>query len=116
MLHTWNKRYSLTSCKGDIDSFDVLAGTPVMKPTVAARYRSLHDALTHSKDFEPILVEDHSPPCPKRKYDYNHDLVVPVKCVYTGSQNLLHFIRKVPPDSELTGEVLTKNLNIAQDL
>ena len=91
-----HKRHSLTSCRGDIYSFDVLAETSVMKPTFAARYRSLHDALTHSKDFEPILVEDHSPPCPKPKYDYNHELiVVPVKCVkysYTGSQNHLHFI------------------------
>ena len=69
---------------------------------------SLHNAIVHAKDFEPILVEDHSPPCPKRRYDYNHGLVVPIKCVkysYTGSRNYLHSMWKMP--TRCCGEVVT---------
>ena len=115
---TFQKRQAMTTCRSDVDDFDVLPATSVIKPTLAARYRSLHDAIVHAKDFEPILVEDHSPPCPKRRYDYNHGLVVPVKCVqysYTGSRNHLHFIWKLP--AGLTeGEVLKKNVNVSQEL
>ena len=54
---------------------------------------------------------------PKRRYDYNHGLVVPiksVKCSYTGSRNHLHFIWKIPPGLS-EGELL-KNMNVAQEL
>lgn len=107
----------MTTYRSDIDDFDVLPATPVIKPTFAARYKSLHDAIVHAKDFEPILVEDHSPPCPKRRYDYNHGLVVPMKCVkysYTGSRNHLHFIWKMP--AGLSEGELLKNMSVAQEL
>ena len=114
----FQKRQAMTTCRSDVDDFDVLPATPVIKPTYAARYRSLHDAIVHAKDFEPILVEDHSPPCPKRRYDYNHGLVVPIKCVkysYTGSRNHLHFMWKMPGGLS-EGELLKKNMSVAQEL
>ena len=108
----------MTTCRSDVDDFDVLPATPIIKPTLAARYRSLHDAIEHAKDFELILVEDHSPPCPKRRYDYNHGLVVPMKCVkysYTESRNHLHFILKMPAGLS-EGELLGKNMSVVQEL
>ena len=104
--------------QSDVDNFDVLPGSSNIKSTLADRYRSLHVAILHAKEFETILVEDHSPPCPKRRYDYNHDIIVPVKCVmysYTGSRNHLHFIWKIQ-ESATEGELLKKNMNIAQEL
>ena len=105
------------TCWSDVDDFDVLPASSNIKPTFAARYRSLHAAILHAKDFEPILVEDHSPPCPKRRYNYNQGMVVPVKCVkysYTGGRNHLHFLWKIP--ETLTESDMLKNLSIAQQL
>ena len=56
-------------------------------------------------------------PCPKRRYDYNHDIIL-VKFVmysYRGSRNHLYFIWKIH-ESETEGELLKKNMNIAQEL
>ena len=82
----------------DVDDIKVLNITSSIKPSLAARYRSLYDALDHCTEYEAILLEDHSPADARRRFDYNHDLVVPTKCVlytYTGSKNHLHFIWKI---------------------
>ena len=52
-----------------------------IKQTMSAKHTSLHDSILHSEDFKTILVQDYSSTCPKRRYDYNRGLVVPVKCV-----------------------------------
>lgn len=105
-------------CRSDIDDFDVLPACSNIKPTFAARYGSLHSAILHANDFEPILFEDHSPSCPKQRYNYNQGMVVPVKCVkysYTGGRNHLHFLWK-SPENLTEGENLKKNMAIVQEL
>lgn len=105
-------------CRSDMDDFDVLPACSSIKPTFAARYGSLQSAILHANDFEPILVEDHSPSCPKQRYNYNQGMVVPVKCVkysYTGSRNHLHFVWK-SPENLTEAENLKKNMAIAQEL
>ena len=42
----------------DVDELTVLKPTLVIKPTLAARYKSLHAALLHTLDFEPVLLEE----------------------------------------------------------
>lgn len=44
----------------DVDDFKVLNVTTPINPTLSAKYKTLHDALNHSPDYEPILLEDHS--------------------------------------------------------
>ena len=105
-------------CSSDDDDFDVLPAKSNFMPTIAARYRSLHNSILHAKDFEPILVEDHSPACPKRRYDYNRGLAVPVKCVlysYTGSRKHLHFVWRISEDMT-EGEMLKENMSVVQEL
>lgn len=102
----------------DVDCFRVLNATYSPKPTLAARYRSLYDALDHSAEYEPILLEDHSPADARRHLDYNHDLVVPTKCVlytYSGSRNHLHFLWRISCDLNKT-ELLQKNMKLQQEL
>lgn len=53
---TFQKRQAMTTCRSDVDDFDVLPATSVIKPTLAARYRSLHDAIVHAKDFELRII------------------------------------------------------------
>ena len=102
----------------DVDDFKVLNATTHTKPTLAARYKSLHDALNHSPQYEPILLEDHSPSDARRRYDYNHSLVVPTKCVlysYSGSRNHLHFVWNIPNDLSET-DLLQRNMMIQKEL
>ena len=48
----------------DVDELTVLKPTLFIKPTLAARYNSLHAALPHESDFQPVLLEDHCPADP----------------------------------------------------
>ena len=110
---------SKRSCvRTDVDELTVLNATLVIKPTLAARYRSLHAQLLHSHDYEPVLLEDHSPADPRRKHDYKEGIVVPVKSVmytYTGSRNHISFIWRIPASLTET-ELLQKNASIQQEL
>lgn len=105
-------------CSSDVDDFDVLPASSSFKPAIAAHYRSLHNFILCAKDFEPILVEDYSQICPKRRHEYNRGLAVPVKCVlysYTGSRNHLHFVWRIPEDLA-EREMLKENMSVVQEL
>lgn len=98
--------------RSDVDEFKVLSITRCIKPTHAARYRSLHESLNHVSEYKPILLEDHSPSDAKRRYSYYNELVVPYKCVlhtYSGSRFFLHFLWKIPYDLSET-ELLQRNI------
>ena len=59
------------------------------------RYQSLHTAIVHSNFYTPILVNDHAPGEPNRRFDYIKGMVVPVKCIkftYTGVKEHLTFL------------------------
>ena len=102
----------------DIDELTVLKPTLVIKPTLAARYKSLHAALLHTLDFEPVLLEDHCPAHPRRKHDYKEGIVVLVKSVmytYTGSRNHITFVWKIPTTLNET-ELLQKNVTTQQQI
>ena len=102
----------------DVDELTVLKQTLVIKPTLAARYKSLHAALLHTLDFEPVLLEDHCPAHPRRKHDYKEGIVVPVKSVmytYTGSRNHITFVWKIPTTLNET-ELLQKNVITQQQI
>ena len=107
------------SCvQNDVDELVVLSATSVIKPTLAARYKSLHAALLHSTDYEPILLEDHSPTERRQKHEYKAGIVVPVRSVqytYTGSRNHISFIWRIPNDLTET-ELLQKNVSILQQI
>ena len=101
--------------RSDVDEFKVLSITHCIKP---ARYWSLHESLNHVSEYEPILVEEHSPSAAKRRYSYYNELVVPYKCVlytYSGSRFFLHFLWKIPNDLSET-ELLQRNMVIQQEL
>ena len=103
--------------RSDVDDITVLAGKNLL-PGPSAQYRTLHQALEKSKDFEAVFVNDHAPPLAKRRYDYMKGLVVPFKCIkytYTGSRNQLHFLWKAPHEST-EGEVLNQSMKVCDTL
>lgn len=122
-LHHQNEAVSANHAKRhcvrtDVDDFKVLSATTPINPTLSARYKSLHDALIHSHEYEPILLEDHSPADTRRRYDYNQGLIVPMKCVlytYSGSKNHLHFVWKISCDQSETS-LLQRNMTVQQEL
>ena len=102
----------------DVDELTVLKPTLVIKPILAARYKSLHSALLHASDFQPVLLEDQCPADHRKKHYYKEGIVVPVKSViytYTGSRNHITFIWKFPINLTET-ELLQQNVSIQQQI
>ena len=102
----------------DVDELTVLKPTLVIKPILAARYKSLHSALLHASDFQPVLLEDQCPADPRKKHYYKEGIVVPVKSVTytcTGSRNHITFIWKIPINLTET-ELLQQNVSIQQQI
>lgn len=102
----------------DVDEMKILDSTAYINPTLADCYRSLHAAMFRCSEYEPIVIEDYSPPDFRRRYEYNQSLVVPWKCVlytYSGSRNHLHFVWKIPDDLTET-ELLQRSITIQQEL
>ena len=101
--------------QGDIKPISASALTVGLNPTMSAsrphtitvllfifRYRPLHSAIIHSEDYTLILVNDHAPGEPNRRFDYIKGMDAPVKCIkytYSGSKELLVFWGKVPSDA-----------------
>ena len=112
-----NERHSRLEVNTDVDELSILAGKHLF-PGPSARYSSLHGALQKAKDYDAIFVNDHAPPDPRRRYDYNKGLVVPCKCikyVFTGSVNHLVFVWKVPIDAT-ESEVLNESMKVTEEL
>lgn len=99
------------SLHNDVDELAVLGEASMIKPTLAARYKSLHSALLHSTDYEPILLEDYCPTERRKKHEYKESIVVPVGSVlytYTGSRYNVSFIWRIP--NSLTETELLQNM------
>ena len=112
-----NERHSRLEVNTDVDELSILAGKHLF-PGPSARYSSLHGALQKAKDYDAIFVNDHAPPDPRRRYDYNKGLVVPCKCikyVFTGSVNHLVFVWKVPIDAT-ESEILNESMKVTEEL
>lgn len=95
-----NRAALFSQCSND-DDHRILLPTSNMKPTVQARYHSLHDALSKVGYYEPLSLNDICPIDRRRRKDYLDGLVVPVKCLlynYTAASVHLHFIWKVNND------------------
>ena len=99
-----------TCTRSDVDELQVLSGSS----SVPDRYQSLQKELDESEFFQPVYVEDHSPPDNRRRYDYVKGLTVPMKCVkytYTGTKHHLVFVWKVPRECSDT-DLLNQNMKV----
>eukprot|EP00117_Sycon_ciliatum_P025894 scpid75942/ scgid21385/ len=107
------------SCvRTDVDELKVVRATLVLKPTAAARYRSLHAAIQAAADYDYVMIEDHCPADHRRKHEYLEGLVMPVKCVlysYTGGKTHVHFVWRIPEDVD-DSELLQRNVRIQQEV
>lgn len=113
---TMKEQHSSLEVNTDVDELSIVAGKHLF-PGPSARYSSLHEALQKAKDYDAILVNDHAPPDPRRRYDYIKSLVVPCKCVkyvFTGSVNHLIFVWRVPIDAT-ESEVLNQNTKVMKN-
>lgn len=81
--------------QGDKERWEYMSASATMNPSQKTKYQTLHTAIIHSDLFTPIVVNDHSPGEPNRRFDYFKGVVVPVKCckfTYTGSKEHLMFL------------------------
>ena len=70
--------------RSQVDDRQFLPGKMGIAPGPAAWHDTLHLALQHTEDYNPIFLNDYVPCDPRKKYEYLKDLIVPVACaVYT---------------------------------
>lgn len=85
----------------DVDIWEIYPAKPFVSPSKAARYRTLHQALLHSKPYEAIFLNGFAPADRRRRNEYVNELVFSCKTVrytYTGLHSHLHFIWKLDPN------------------
>ena len=92
------KRQSQMTTSSDVDEAEVIPATSHLIHLLATNFhiKSLKKGLAF---ILYSLMSTYALPIRRRQYEYNKELVVPVKCVkytYTGSRNHLTFLWKVP--------------------
>lgn len=101
----------------DVDEWKIYSNS-IIKPTMKARYNTLHEALLHAKPYDPIFVNEYAPSDRRRRNEYVDQFVSPCKVVrysYTGSRFHLHFMWKANLDDS-ESDLMQKNDTIKETL
>uniref|UniRef100_UPI00358E6566 uncharacterized protein n=1 Tax=Myxine glutinosa TaxID=7769 RepID=UPI00358E6566 len=106
-------------CPKENDNYRLLPRSPVIVPTLAARYKPVHDLLLISEENKPICLNNLGPTDRRRRHEYIAETKVPCRAVlYTHSGSgptHLHFIWKVSGLSD-TEDILNRAGGISKDL
>ena len=98
--------------------FQILEPKFSLKPSLAARYKQLANALSDSEEFKPLCVNVFALVELWRKYEYLKALTLPFRVVmftHTSARQNMIFLRKVPT-STFASELLNKSTEIRDSL
>lgn len=107
-----------TNAGSSTGSFQILAPTYTSKPTLTARYKPLADAISDTKEFKPLCVNNFAPIEPWRKYEYLKAMVMPaqvVKFTHSSARQNMIFSWKVPISASAS-DILNRSTEIRDNL